>query len=213
MHSYGKEVITLGLLWMNYYDGIKEGDGIRIMRIWKYLMLIFQQTNHRNYAKEAALLLINYHFATSERVATQLATSRFVNTKGRTGCNIPCDLHLEHLNRRLKGTICRMESNIKPSIIQTAAKAIGVVDEICKSFHDELSIAIASDVHRKPIKPSYEKDLNKVLDVLREKKIFDFTAGRRHAFISKTNSVSVLGSVDRESIQEWIIERIVPSFI
>lgn len=120
VYSYSKEVITLGLLWM-------------IMRIWKYLMLIFRQTNHRNYAKEAALLLINYHFATSERVATQLATSRVVNTKGRTGCNIPCDLHLEHLNRRLKGTICRMESNIKPSIIQTAAKAIGVVDEIWKS--------------------------------------------------------------------------------
>ena len=74
VYSYCKEVITLGLLWMNYYDGIKEGDGIRIMRIWKYLMLIFQQTNHRNYAKETALLLINYHFAASERVATQLAT-------------------------------------------------------------------------------------------------------------------------------------------
>lgn len=69
VYSYSKEVITLGLLWM-------------IMRIWKYLMLIFRQTNHRNYAKEAALLLINYHFATSERVATQLATSRVVNTKG-----------------------------------------------------------------------------------------------------------------------------------
>ena len=73
-----------------------------------------------------------------------------------------------------------------------------------------MSIAIASDVYRKP---SYDKDLKKVLDVLREKKVFDFTAGRRHAFISRTNSVSVLGSVDRESIQEWIIERIVPSFI
>ena len=83
MYSYGKQVITLGLLRMNYYDGIKLGDGIRIMRIWKYLMLVFRQTNHRNYAKEAALLLISNHFATSEKIATQLATSRFLNTKGR----------------------------------------------------------------------------------------------------------------------------------
>lgn len=103
-----------------------------------------------------------------------------------------------------------MESNIKPASIQTAANAIGVVDDICKSFQDELSLEISSDVHRKP---SYEKDLNKVLDVLREKKVFDFTAGRRHGFISRTNSESVLGSVDRESIQDWIMERIVPSFI
>lgn len=60
VYSYSNELMTLGLLWMNYYDGIKEGDGLRIMRIWKYLMLIFRQTKHRNYAKEAALLLISY---------------------------------------------------------------------------------------------------------------------------------------------------------
>ena len=143
------------MIWFNFYDAIKEGDGERVLTIWKYLMVIFQQMNHRNY--EAALLLISYNFTSSEKVAAQLLTSRFVNTKGDEGCNMPCDLHLEHLNRRLKGTISRMESNVQPSSIKRAAKAIGVVDEIRRSFSDELSVQTASDIHRKP---SYTKDLS-----------------------------------------------------
>ena len=39
--------------------------------------------------------------------------SRFVNTQGRRGCNVPCDLHIEHLNRRLKGIIKNMGSGSK----------------------------------------------------------------------------------------------------
>ena len=91
-------------------------------------------------------------------------TSRFVNTKGREGCKLPCDLHLEHLNRRLKGTLSRMESNVQPKSIEKAGRAIGFVDEICRSFSDELSVQAASDIHHKP---SYTKDLNIILDVLK----------------------------------------------
>ena len=57
------------------------------------------------------------------------------------------DFHIEHLNRRLKGTISRMESNVQLLSIKRAAKAIGVVDEICRSISDELSVQAASDFH------------------------------------------------------------------
>ena len=78
-------------------------------------MVIFRKTGHRNYAKEAASLLIEYHFTASERKAAQMRDSRFINTKGREGCNMACDLLMEHLNRRLKGMIRQMGSNIQPS--------------------------------------------------------------------------------------------------
>ena len=32
---YAREVLTLGLLWHNYHDLVKEGDGDRIIRCWK----------------------------------------------------------------------------------------------------------------------------------------------------------------------------------
>uniref|UniRef100_A0A1X7TRY5 DUF6589 domain-containing protein n=2 Tax=Amphimedon queenslandica TaxID=400682 RepID=A0A1X7TRY5_AMPQE len=207
--SYGCELLTLGLVWWNYYDAIKEGDGHRVMRIWKYLMVIFKKTGHRNYAKEAAILLIQYHYMSSERVATQLMLSRFVNTKGRTGCNIPCDLHLEHLNRRLKGIISRMESNVKPQTILRAAKVIGIVEDICNSFNAEMSRKEESGKHNKP---SYLKDLKLIMDTLKQSKVLQRVP---HREITKSVSVSklLLATVDANAIQEWIIENIVPHFI
>jgi len=54
-----------------------------------------------NYAKEAVDLLLSQKYLLSERKAAQLLWSRTVNTTGPAGCNIPRDLHLEDLNRRL----------------------------------------------------------------------------------------------------------------
>uniref|UniRef100_A0A1X7V4W0 DUF6589 domain-containing protein n=1 Tax=Amphimedon queenslandica TaxID=400682 RepID=A0A1X7V4W0_AMPQE len=41
IHNYACEVITLGMIWANYYDAIHEGNGHRIMQILKYLLVIF----------------------------------------------------------------------------------------------------------------------------------------------------------------------------
>ena len=32
--SYAMELLTLGLLWLNYYDSVREGDGDQIVRTW-----------------------------------------------------------------------------------------------------------------------------------------------------------------------------------
>ena len=53
---------------------------------------------HR-YAFEGINLGMQLHYTLSERLKSQLIWGRFVNTKGRQGCNMPCDLFLEHLNR------------------------------------------------------------------------------------------------------------------
>lgn len=105
--------------------------------LWKYLFLIFNTRHRYNYAKEAAILLMQYHYVFSDWQRMQLLTSRFINTKGRMGCNLPCDLQIEHLNRRLKGIICHQGSNIKPSSLVTASKVIGIIDGICR-FENEV---------------------------------------------------------------------------
>ena len=56
-----------------------------------------------------------------------------------------------------------MESNVKPSSVTRAARAIGVVDKICRSFGNEMGRQDDSDKHRKP---SYIKDYKLILDEL-----------------------------------------------
>lgn len=55
---------------------------------------------------------------------------------------MPCDLHLEHMNRRLNKVIRNLGSNVKPTRIAQAVKAIGRVDNICKSFTESLGLSM-----------------------------------------------------------------------
>ena len=84
----------MGLLWHGFHDGIKEGDGDRIFRYWKFLLVIFKSTRHKNYAKESVILLHQYYYQLSDRQKMQLLWSICVNTQRRQGCNIPCDLYM-----------------------------------------------------------------------------------------------------------------------
>lgn len=38
--EYVKEVLTLGLFYVEHLDAIKEGDGYRLLQCWKYWLLI-----------------------------------------------------------------------------------------------------------------------------------------------------------------------------
>ena len=67
VHLYATEVLTLGLIWHAFHDAIHEGDGDRIMRYWKYFLVLFKGTTRRNYAKEAVNILVQYHYSLSDR--------------------------------------------------------------------------------------------------------------------------------------------------
>ena len=36
VQEYAKEVMILGMFYLNYKDAIKEGDGGRVLTLWKY---------------------------------------------------------------------------------------------------------------------------------------------------------------------------------
>ena len=82
--------------------------------------MVFKSPSRQNYAKEAVNLLVQYYHVLTERQKTQLLWSHCVNTKGLPGKNIPCDLHMEHLNRRLKIILRNLGANITPKAVVKA---------------------------------------------------------------------------------------------
>jgi len=92
-YSYALDIMSLGLLWHGFHDAVREGDGDRIIRYWRFLMPVFKLTGCRNYALEAFKLL-NQTMVMSPRQVTELKWGRTVNTVGRPGHNIACDLHM-----------------------------------------------------------------------------------------------------------------------
>ena len=126
--EYSKEVLSLGLLLMEFKDAIREGDGLRVLRCWKYFFLFFRATNHKNYCIEALHFLMQYYYLLPRRYAEQMLWGRFVNTRGGLGNNISADLHMEHLNRLLKDMVSHLGANKTPCAILRASKALGILN-------------------------------------------------------------------------------------
>ena len=198
---YAMEVLTLGLLWHNFHDSIREGDGDRILRMWKCNLLAFKAAKRKNYNIEALNLILQTNHVLSPREAAQVKWCRTVNTTGYKGHNIPMDLHLEHLNRRLKTTLQNMGSNVSNSSVKLAAEAVGVVNNICHSFEKQNSSCKSNtDSHTCP---SFVKDYQLILNVLDEQKVFvPNTTGRQHNTFK--NQKRLLEQPCFEDLIKWI---------
>lgn len=99
--NYASAVLNDGLLLMELRDAIHEGDGPRIVRCWKFMLLHWKHAGHKKYAYEVIELISSIKAASSPRIVYELMWCRVVNTCGGAGNNIPADLFLEHLNRTL----------------------------------------------------------------------------------------------------------------
>ena len=165
-------------------------------------LCFFQGKRSQKVLQGAIILLIHYHCVLSDRQAAQLKWGRFVNTSGRTGCNISCDLHLEHLNRRLKDMIRNLHSNVMDSAINRAAKSIGVVNQICSLFDQQNDVQPESDHHTQP---GSQKDFNLVLKVLEDQRVFSKDGSRRHKSFKKIKPTLQQPS---ESMTSWLKDRI-----
>ena len=104
-------MLSLGLFYKECIDAVRESDGTRILRCWQYMLLIFRASNKIKYSLEAFNLLAQYHFIFSERMAHQLIWSRTINVHGKPGRNVPCDLHMEHLNKKCKQAVSHLGGN------------------------------------------------------------------------------------------------------
>lgn len=175
---YAAELLSLGMIWYGFHDSIREGDGERVLRYWKLLLVIFKSSNNHNYAKEAVNILFQYYYTFSDRQKAQLLWSRCINTRGTQGSNIPSDLFMEHLNRRLKNVIHSMGPNVSLKAIVKAGKAIGPGNHVCQMFEKETATKFHSNHHSVP---PLGKDFRTVLGVLKEENIFQPVPNRQHA--------------------------------
>lgn len=199
--DYACAILNDGLLLLEFRDAIHEGDGGRILRCWKLLMLYFRFAGHTKYALEAFLLTAKVSGVTSPRLQKQILWSRVVNSKGGSGRNIPIDLHMEHLNRLLKDVIIGLGANISESSIVSASRSLNALVSLTTSFDEQLGIHQESTHHTKR---SSDKDRELVLKQLTEhSKVFDYVPGRKHLGFKKI-SPNVTRTVDADALFKWI---------
>lgn len=150
VHSYACHLLSIGYFYLTYKDAIKEGDGERVLECWRYLLPVFHNSGRRNYSNEALNFLCQYHHELPPQQAEQLLYSRFVNTKGVKGRNIPLDLHQEHLNRVCKDCVKGLHSNKPKDAIIWCGKALGTLNEILNNFDESNHVASVNGAHHCP---------------------------------------------------------------
>lgn len=106
---------------------------MRLLRVWKFLLLIFKAAHRKKNSIEALTILVQYYALLSPRQREQLLWSRFINMNGRQGENKAADLHMEHLNRTIKTAIGH-QSSLTPKVLKRIGKCSGQLLNVCEQF-------------------------------------------------------------------------------
>ena len=203
VREYAKDVLSMGLLYTEFQDAIRDGAGKRVLVVWKFLLLIFRATGHTNYTLEAFTLLCQYYYLFPPRQAEQLLTARFINSSGGASNNIPADLHMEHLNRILKDCVQHLGSNKTPQAIVRASKALQPLSSVIKIFDIIHCIREEKGFHTCT---SEKKDLSMLVSQLTSSQVFANKPSRKHRSFP-TLKCNVMRSVNRSRLNKWMHQK------
>ncbi|XP_077864340.1 LOW QUALITY PROTEIN: uncharacterized protein LOC144349697 [Saccoglossus kowalevskii] len=176
--NYACVSISMGLLVRNFQDAIKEGDGERVIRLYKFLMLHYKADGRHKYALESLYLLVQIAAILPPKEAHLLKWERFVNVKGGAGNNIPLDLHLEHQNKYFKEDAKSFGGKLTERAVNRVSRAVHSNEQILKNLDSQIAVIRPGYKHTTT---STDKDLNIILDHLNNNgKVFEFIPGRFH---------------------------------
>lgn len=174
------------------------------MLVWKYLLPVFKATNRIHYSNEALSLLCQVHITLPPQLAHQVKWSRFINVHGRPGCNISCDLHMEHMNRIVKTCIQCLGANKSEKAIVRAGKSMSSLMKVLEQFDEDNDVEMGSGSHTRKC----SNDLLKIVEQLVDAKVFkpEHETGRKHASFPNFTA-NGFNSLDEKEFKEWMVER------
>ena len=200
--AYAKRLLSMGCFFLEYHDAIKEGDGLRVLHCWRYLLPIFLGTGRTNYSREI-LNMLYQQVTLSPRLSSQLLWSRFINVHGLPARNIPADLHMEHLNRIAKDAIKSLGANKTKRAIERVGKSIGMLSPLLHQFDQEHGLKPISGAHHRA---NLQKDLGIIVAELMKVDIFSIQADRKYpTFQSPRDLLHVKSDSD---VRDWMVSRL-----
>ena len=205
MYNYQLSLLEYGMLVKNFYDAISEGDGERLFRCWKFILLYLKSDGKRSskYSLEAFYLISQYYALLSERHAHRLIWNRFAKSLNGLGGNIPLDLALEHLNRLLKNCLRMLGPNAtNHNAVDRYCKALVTTKRLIDQWDRTGAYIRQSGRH---IAREAKNDLRKIVKELMEKKALRRTEGRNYIHY-RSIKPSLIAHFDMTVMFKWINE-------
>ena len=201
MFNYNAAILSEGLFFLNFLDAVSEGDGMRIIRQYKYLMLLCKADDPHSvkYALERLYQLILTN-SLSEKEAEIFVWNRTVNNHGGRGNNTLHDLEVEHSNNFNKQGYGNLRVNLTEKAVTRICQAekpikavIGMVDKILQR-----SIRSGKHVQHFPV-----VDQDELVKKLVENGVFSYKEGRSYRHL-KGFERDVLANLDMSKCYTWI---------
>lgn len=203
VYNYACVRLSFGMLLRNFNDAVREGDGVRILRCWKFLLLIYKANKHHKYAFAALHLIAKTISLLTPQQAKRLVWNRTVNNRGGEGRNISLDLRLEHLVHLLKELLANLGVNLTIPAAERCSKALKAVEDLLASVDSQLEVKRPSGRHTVTrSKADFEaivKELNVKGDVFSNR-----AEGNREYRCFKHIKGSLWGNLNYGQLNSWI---------
>lgn len=202
MLSYQCSVLNYGLLVLNFFDGVSEGDGARIVRCWKYALqhLRNDKVRSQKYALEAMYLLCQINGLLANECAEDLIWNRFHKSKTSDGGNIPQDLCVEHYNNLMKNVIRYLGPNARNRrAVDRFANALTVTKNLLDNFDQQCAVHRRSGIHTQAC---ITNDLRKIVNDLMKNCALQEKPGRQYTITNVPTNL--LDDFDVRDFYSWI---------
>ena len=203
--NYHKAKIRFGLLLADINDAVKEGDGKRLLNLYKNALLLYKCHGHTKYDYSILLFLTKVKAILSADKAESLVANRFFNTHGKQGENISMDLFLEHRNNCVKGYCDLFGPNFGEESAQRIARSSGITDEILRSVNSDCKI-LEKDKTRSSTDPS--EAVKQIVADLLSINAFVFKPGREGYTSFPKISANLVQGLDYRDLHNWMKTRL-----
>lgn len=205
LYNYHRGKLAFGLLLLEFEDAIKEGDGDRVLNVYKLALLFYKSHGHNKYAYVTLLYLVKEKAALTEYQAKSMKHNRFYNKYGGSGRNIPLDLKMEQLNKVLKSLWRGLGPNLNESNAARVANALEGLEMIIDSVDKDCSLSGRKGYRSKG---KSDESVKVIVNDLMEKRVFNYTVPREgHPTFPHFKS-SLLEGLDYRDLHDWMTDLI-----
>ena len=161
VYNYSCNALGLGLLAKNFVDARKHGDGERIIRLYKFLLLYFRLEHQTKYSYYILYTLCQVHQLLPPKLAHELVWNRTNNSRGLVDSNVENDRTVEHHNKYFKMDCKDFQGKVTSKSIARASQSYSNMNDLMGRYDNETATRKPSGKHTKPDNSGDIRDLCK----------------------------------------------------
>jgi|SRR5277367_710459 len=208
LYNYATSLIQCIMLRRVFIQAISSGDGNRVLRHWRFAILLYHMENKFKYRLESFLLLSSTSFLVPPEIREEIKWGRFVNYSGGEGKNLAVDEVVELYNRFAKERLKYLGPNHKPEVVMKIGRTLDFAQSVANLVGKQTGVPRIS---RSRSKVSVKQDVRLVIGEIIGNSVLNYTPGRKlsSGVPKKFNSgQSLFSKLNMNSLKKWINDKV-----